>query len=201
MAFNLPKLPYDYDSLEPVIDKETMFLHHQKHHASYIEKLNLALEKYTEFKDLSINELLGKTQNLPEDIRQTVINNGGGHVNHSLFWEVMRPPREDNNPKGEILKAIEKNFKSFQDFKVQFTDKALSLFGSGWVFLVAEEGGSLKIKRHSFQNSPLLLGMKPILAIDLWEHAYYLKYQNRRAEYVENFWKVINWKKVEKYLL
>jgi len=198
--FSLPKLPYAYDALEPYIDEETMRIHHTKHHQGYVDKLNAALEGRAELVGKSIEELLAGVEDIDEDIRQAVINNGGGHANHSLFWQVMNanPKHETRNPKGELVKAINKTFGSFEKFKEEFSGKALSLFGSGWVFLQADESGNLSLKRHSFQNSPLMHGRAPILGLDVWEHAYYLKYQNRRNEYVEAFWNVVNWEKVER---
>lgn len=199
--FTLPKLPYEYNALEPFIDEETMHLHHDKHHQAYIDKLNAALEKYTDLQNKTIEELLSDTDSLPEDIRQTVINNGGGHVNHSFFWEILRPAEAGGEvgmaPTGELLEAINKTFGSFEEFKKQFSEKATTVFGSGWAFLVKTPKGELKLKRQSFQNSPISDGQIPILGLDVWEHAYYLKYQNRRAEYIEAWWNVVNWKKAE----
>ena len=191
----LPDLPYGYDALEPYIDGETMRLHHGAHHAGYVEKLNKALEGHKDLLSLSIVELLGKADELPEEIRQSVINNGGGHANHSLFWEVMGP-KKGGEPGEQLTDAIGLVFGGFDEFKKIFTEKALGLFGSGWVFLEVTATG-LNIKRHSFQNSPWMHGNVPILALDVWEHAYYLKHQNRRAEYIEAWWHVVNWKKVE----
>jgi len=193
----LPDLPYDYSALEPVIDTETMHLHHDKHHAGYVEKLNKALESKPELLEKTIEDLLANIDEVPEDIRQSVINNGGGHANHSLFWEIMRSPQEDNKPEGEIAEVINSEFGDFEKFKQQFSEKALGVFGSGWIFLILDNNKKLKLKRHSFQNSPLMQKNTPILGLDVWEHAYYLKYQNKRAEYIENWWKVVNWTKVE----
>lgn len=197
MAFELPQLPYAYNALEPVIDEQTMHLHHEKHHAGYVEKLNAALQNYEDLQNLSIEDLLAQVDDLPDDIRTAVQNNGGGHANHSLFWEIMRAPQENNVPSGKISEAINTTFGSFDEFKKQFTEKAMSVFGSGWTFLMVTKEGQLQLKRHSFQNSPLMQGNNPILGLDVWEHAYYLKYQNRRVEYVEAWWAVVNWAKVE----
>lgn len=197
MAFELPQLPYAYNALEPVIDEQTMHLHHEKHHAGYVEKLNAALQNHEDLQNLSIEDLLAQVDDLPDDIRTAVQNNGGGHANHSLFWEIMRAPQENNVPSGKISEAINTTFGSFDEFKKQFTEKAMSVFGSGWTFLMVTKEGQLQLKRHSFQNSPLMQGNKPILGLDVWEHAYYLKYQNRRVEYVEAWWAVVNWAKVE----
>jgi len=193
--FKLPELPYDYSALEPHIDTKTMEIHHSKHHAGYVENLNKALSKYEDLQKLAIEELLKNSNDLPEDIRQTVINNAGGHANHSLFWEILSP-KGGGKPTGELAKAIESQFGSFEKFKEEFSTKATTLFGSGWVFLNVCKDKSLEIKRHSFQNSPLLHGKTPIFGLDVWEHAYYLKYQNKRSEYVDAFWNIVNWDKV-----
>lgn len=193
----LPDLPYEYDALEPYIDEETMRLHHGKHHAGYVEKLNKALESHKGLQDKSIEDLLSNVQEVPEEIRQTVINNGGGHANHSFFWKIMSP-KGGGQPEGELAASIKAQFGDFNNFKEKFTEKALGVFGSGWAFLVKDTKNNLILKRHSFQNSPLMHGNLPILGVDVWEHAYYLKYQNRRADYLEAWWKVINWKEVAK---
>lgn len=195
MAFTLPKLPYDYTALEPHIDARTMEIHHSKHHQGYVDKLNAAIEGLSELQEMEVEELLGKIELVPADTRQAVINNGGGHANHSLFWSVMSPDG-GGEPTGAVAAAIEKEFGGVDEFTNQFSDKAKSLFGSGWVFLVLDEVGKLMIKRHSFQNSPLLHGQTPLLGLDVWEHAYYLQYQNRRAEYVDAWWQVVNWEEV-----
>lgn len=195
----LPDLPYEYNALEPYIDEETMHLHHDKHHAGYVEKLNKALEGHTELLNKPIEKLLADVENIDEDIRQSVINNGGGHANHSLFWEILRPSEAASEggmgPSGKLAEAIDSTFGRFEDFKTKFTEKAMGIFGSGWAFLIVKDG-KLELKRHSFQNSPYMHGNVPILGLDVWEHAYYLKYQNRRAEYVEAWWNVVNWKRV-----
>lgn len=181
--FTLPDLPYAYDALEPYIDEETMRIHHDKHHGTYVDNLNKLNTQ-----NLSLEELLKS-----ED--QKIINCVGGHVNHTFFWEIMAPVKSD--PEGKILEAINSTFGSLEKFKASFTEKALGVFGSGWAFLIKTPEGKLSLKRHSFQNSPLMQGNIPILGIDVWEHAYYLKYQNRRAEYVEAWWNIVNWDKVE----
>lgn len=195
MAFELPQLPYSYNALEPYIDEETMRIHHRKHHQSYVDNLNKALEKYPKFYERGVEELLADLDEVPQDIRQAVINNGGGHANHSFFWKVMSPRSE--LPSGKFMEALESTFGSLEKFKEEFTAKAMGVFGSGWAFLILTPEKSLKLKRHSFQNSPLSRGNIPILGIDLWEHAYYLKYQNRRLDYINAWWNVVNWKQVE----
>ena len=177
MVFELPKLPYAYDALEPYIDKETMHLHHEKHHKTYVDNLNKALADNAKLSEKSIEELLKDTSSIPENIRQAVINHGGGHFNHSFFWKAMAPPK-NQKPEGKLLEAINSTYGSIDKFKEEFTSKAMAVFGSGWAFLIQTGDGKLIIKRHSFQNTPISRGSKPILALDLWEHAYYLKYQN-----------------------
>ncbi len=196
MAFELPDLPYSFDALEPYIDAQTMEIHHNKHHGAYVTNLNKALEGEDELLSMSIEELLSNVTKVPEGKRQMVINNGGGHANHSFFWKIMRKDG-GGEPTGAIADALKETFGSFEEFKKQFNEKAMGIFGSGWAFLVKTPDGKLKLKRHSFQNSPILQGNVPILGLDVWEHAYYLKYQNRRVEYVENWWNVINWEQVE----
>ncbi|RJR30078.1 superoxide dismutase [Candidatus Microgenomates bacterium] len=200
--YKLPDLPFSYSALEPYIDARTMEIHHTKHHAGYVEKLNKALENHTDLQKLSIKELLSKSDDLPDSIRQSVVNNGGGHANHSMFWTILSPnPKSETRlPGGGLLEAINVGFGSFEDFKKAFSEKALSLFGSGWVFLIKNAKGDLSIKRHSFQNTPLMYGVSPLMGLDVWEHAYYLKYQNRRAEYIDAFWNVVNWEEVAKAL-
>lgn len=193
--YKLPNLPYRFDALEPYIDKKTMKIHHGKHHAGYVEKLNRLIEKHDDNYGLPIERLLGKVNKLPEEIRQEVVNNGGGHANHSLYWEGMVPRPRTERPLGELGKAINQTFGDFEQFKEKFSGKAMSLFGSGWVFLIIKPGVTLEIKRHSFQNSPYLRGNTPILGLDVWEHAYYLRYQNRRDQYIKAWWKVVNWEK------
>lgn len=201
--FKLPKLPYSYNALEPYIDEETMRIHHDKHHGAYVDNLNKALTDHKEFLQKPIENLLAEIDKVPSDIRQVAINNGGGHANHSFFWNVMGPHKAPQRGKleGPFNEELNKTFGSFDKFKEQFTARAMAVFGSGWAFLIKTPEGKLTLKRHSFQNSPLMHGNSPILGIDVWEHAYYLKYQNRKAEYVEAFWNIINWDKVsENYL-
>ncbi len=197
MSFKLPDLLYKYNALEPHIDAQTMEIHHTKHHQAYVDKLNDALGGNDELLKLDIDKLLEKIDDVPEDIKTAVINNGGGHANHSLFWEIMIP--EQQQPEGEIKDAIESIFTSFDDFKSKFTEAALTRFGSGWAWLVANDG-ELKIYSTPNQDSPYMEGYTPILGLDVWEHAYYLKYQNVRAKYIESWWNVVNWQKVNENL-
>lgn len=201
MAHLLPQLPYAYDALEPYIDAKTMEIHHSKHHQVYTDKFNAALEKHPELFEKAPENLLKDLSQVPEDIRQIVINHGGGYVNHNLFWELLRPGKEDNMPEGALLEAINQSFTSFENFKTTFATEATSKFGSGWTWLCLEPTAKkLVIISTSNQDSPLSKGLTPIMTIDIWEHAYYLKYQNKRAEYIENFWKVANWSKAEELL-
>ena len=195
MAYKLPKLPYPYSALEPHIDRKTMEIHYTKHHQAYVDNLNKALEG-SKYKPASAEEILKNLDKISLDIRQAVINNGGGHVNHTFFWNIMSPKK--STPSGELLNMLKTKFGTVDKFKEAFTEKAMSLFGSGWAFLIMTKGGQIRLKRHSFQNSPLMQGNFPILGIDLWEHAYYLKYQNRKADYIAAWWNVINWRQVEK---
>src|SRR3989344_2798012 len=192
--FSLPDLPYATDALEPYIDKQTMEIHRAKHRAAYVDNLNKALAGRDDLLDMPVEDLLKNIDKVPEGSRQAVINHGGGHANHSFFWKIMSP--NPSNPSQPLLSALNSSFGSFDKFKEAFTSKAMSVFGSGWAFLIQKPDGSLALKRHSFQNSPLLHGNKPILGIDVWEHAYYLKYQNRRADYITAWWKVVNWSAV-----
>ena len=192
--FKLPDLPYAYGALEPYIDEATMRLHHGKHHAAYVENLNKALAGHPNLAAKPIEELL--VGELPGEIKQAVINHGGGHFNHSFFWESMTPGSV-KKPEGELTEAIEKTFGNFEKFQEDFAGKAMSVFGSGWAWLLLTPKKKLVLKRHSFQTPPLAGGNKPLLGIDVWEHAYYLKYQNRRADYIKAFWNVVNWGKVE----
>lgn len=196
MVYTVPDLPYDYDALEPYIDEKTMRLHHDKHHTGYVDKLNKAIAHQEELSGLAIEKLLQNIDNIPENIRQEVINNAGGHANHSLFWQTMTP-NSSKEPEGRISDAIKSTFSSFSAFKEQFSQKALGVFGSGWAFLVVNENKKLEVTRQSFQNSPYMYAQNPILGIDVWEHAYYLKYQNKRADYVNAWWEVVNWKTVQ----
>jgi superoxide dismutase, Fe-Mn family len=193
MAYEVPALPYDYGALEPHIDDQTMRLHHDKHHQAYVDKANAALEG-TEWADKPIEEVLQNLERLPEDKRMVVRNNGGGHYNHTLFWEIMGPDG-GGEPEGSIAQAIEQTFGDFDAFKQEISDAAVNRFGSGWAWLVAD-GGSLSVTSTPNQDSPVMEGKQPILGIDVWEHAYYLKYQNRRPDYVAAWWNVVNWPEV-----
>lgn len=195
--FELPDLPYAYDALEPYIDKETMNIHHTKHHNTYVTNLNAALEGHADLQNKTLEELLSDLDAVPEDIRTAVRNNGGGHYNHSLFWEMLSP-NGGGEPKGELADEINKAFGSFDAFKEKFEQAAITRFGSGWAWLVVNKNGELEVYSTPNQDNPIMNGDKPILGIDVWEHAYYLKYQNRRPEYVSNFWNVVNWDQVEK---
>jgi Fe-Mn family superoxide dismutase len=192
MAYELPPLPYDYAALEPNIDAQTMQLHHDKHHATYVSNLNTAVEKYPDLQSKSPEELIQNLNSVPEDIRMAVRNNGGGHVNHTMFWNIMRP-NGGGAPTGAIADAITQSFGSFEDFKKQFNDAGTKRFGSGWVWLVRGTDGQLQITSTANQDNPLSEGQYPILGNDVWEHAYYLKYQNKRADYLQAWWNTINW--------
>jgi len=199
MAFELPKLKYSYDSLEPHIDSKTMELHHSKHHQTYVTKLNAGLEKYPDLLNTEIVDLISQTFNLPDDIKNIVKNHGGGHINHSLFWEIISPnPTEISE---DIKNSLAKTFGSYEDFTKKFNDQALALFGSGWTWLIRNKEGNLEIKNYPNQENPIMYGEEPILGIDLWEHAYYLKNQNRRNEYLESWWKVLDWSQVRHLFL
>ncbi len=195
--FKLPDLPYSYDALEPYIDAQTMMIHHDKHHAAYVEKLNEAVNKYPELKDKSLEYLLSNLDKLPNDVKETIRNNGGGHYNHSLFWTIMGKDK-GGEPKGKLKEDIVKNFGSFDNFKKEFKTAALNRFGSGWAWLIKDRDGKLKIISTPNQDSPIMVGTAPIMGLDVWEHAYYLKYQNKRGDYIDNWWKVVNWDEVEK---
>jgi len=202
----LPALDYDYSALEPWIDKQTMTIHHLKHHAAYTEKLNAALDtlrnnpQTKHIAKLGVDSILRDLSSLPESVRTTIRNNGGGYVNHALFWKIMGPPVDDNipTPSGPLGHAIDKTFGGFEEFQKSFSSASVSVFGSGWVFLYVNSAKMLKISSTSNQDSVVMEGVGniPILALDVWEHAYYLHYQNRRTEYVANWWHVVNWKKV-----
>ncbi|MCH8675115.1 superoxide dismutase [Staphylococcus lugdunensis] len=192
MAFELPKLPYEADALEPHIDKETMEIHHDKHHNTYVTKLNSAVEG-TDLESKSIEEIIANLDSVPENIQTAVRNNGGGHLNHSLFWEFLTPNSEE---KGTVVDKIKEQWGSLDEFKKEFADKAAGRFGSGWAWLVVNNG-KLEIFTTPNQDNPLTEGKTPILCIDVWEHAYYLKYQNKRPDYISAFWNVINWEKVD----
>lgn len=193
MAIILPDLPYAYDALEPYIDAETMTLHHDKHHATYVANANAALEKHPEIGE-DLEKLLSDVASIPSDIRQALINNGGGHLNHALFWELLSP--EKTEVPSELAKAIDDTFGSFEQFKEAFTAAATSRFGSGWAWLVVNKEGKLEVTSTANQDSPIMDGLKPILALDVWEHAYYLNYRNVRPNYIKAFFEVINWNKV-----
>lgn len=196
MTYTLPDLPYAYDELEPYIDEETMHLHHDKHHNTYVTNLNSAIEKYPELGEKTIEELLSDMDAIPTDIKTAVRNNGGGHANHSFFWEIMAP-NAGGEPTGEIKEAINEAFGDFSSFKEEFKKAAAGRFGSGWAWLVMENG-KLAITSTANQDSPLMEGKTPILGLDVWEHAYYLKYKNVRPDYIAAFWNVINWDEVNK---
>jgi Fe-Mn family superoxide dismutase len=198
MKFELPKLLYDYNALEPSIDALTVEIHYDRHHRGYANKLNEALEKHPEFAEgKTIEAILSDVNSIPEDIRQAVINTGGGYANHNLYWAILSP-NGGGLPKGELLAAITKTFGSFTEFKTELTKKANSVFGSGWAFLVVNKNKALEIAASANQNSPLSDGKTPILGIDVWEHAYYLNYQNKRPDYVTAIWNIINWDEVER---
>ncbi len=194
MAFQLAPLPYAFDALEPHIDARTMEIHHDKHHATYVTNLNAALEKYPALQGKSIEALLKEITSVPEEIRTAVRNNGGGHMNHTMFWEIMGP-KAGGEPTGALADAINKSFGSFTAFKEQFGKAGLGRFGSGWAWLI-NNGGALSIESTPNQDQPIMDGKSAILGIDVWEHAYYLKYQNRRADYIAAWWNVVNWTEV-----
>lgn len=197
MAHTLPALPYAYNALEPYIDARTMEIHHTKHHQTYIDKLNAALSKYPELADKPVEELLKDLNAVPEDIRTAVRNHGGGHYNHSMFWKIMAP-NAGGQPSGKLAEMITAKFGSFDKFKEEFNTAAANRFGSGWAWLSIDKAGSLVVTSTANQDSPLSDGLKPILGLDVWEHAYYLNYQNRRPDYMNAWWNVVNWSEVEK---
>ena len=198
--YELPPLPYPYDANEPYIDEETMRIHHDKHFRTYVDNLNKALEPYTSYHNIPLEILLRRPNIIPDNIRTAVINNGGGVYNHDLYFNTIGPAGGIEKPQGSLRNAIERSFGSFEVFKDKFTQNAKNVFGSGWTFLVINPYNQLMIVNTANQDTPLPWGNKPILAFDVWEHAYYLKYQNRRAEYLENLWKFVNWEAVEKRL-
>ena len=198
MAYTLPPLPYPVDALEPHIDKMTMEIHHGKHHAAYVNNLNAALEKHPNLQSKSVEELLRDIATVPEAIRTAVRNNGGGHANHSMFWQVMAP-KVGGSPTGAIAEAISGSFGSFDAFKDLFAKAAVGRFGSGWAW-VLDQGGKLVIESSANQDSPLMEGKKIVFGLDVWEHAYYLKYQNRRPDYIAAWWNVVNWSEVNRRL-
>ena len=196
MAFTLPPLPYAADALEKAIDKMTMEIHHGRHHKAYVDNLNAALQGHDALLAKPIDQLMREISSVPADIRQKVINNGGGHANHTMFWEIMGPS-SGGEPSGDLGKAIGSTFGSFDNFKAKLKEAALGRFGSGWAWLVAD-GGKLAIVSTANQDTPLMENKTPILGVDVWEHAYYLRYQNKRADYVDAWWKVVNWNGVAK---
>jgi len=208
----LPDLPYAYDALEPFIDKETMIIHHDNHHAGYVKNLNTALEKYPELFDKSPEQLIIDLDDVPEDIRTAVRNNAGGHVNHTMFWQIMMPVATQNNaeinaelriksePHGKLAQEINKYFGGFLDFKTKFEEIGAKRFGSGWVWLVKGKDGKLDIASTANQDNPMTDGFLPVMGNDVWEHAYYLKYKNMRADYLKAWWKVLNWDEISKRL-
>lgn len=195
MKHELPKLNYNYNALEPYIDELTMTIHHTKHHAAYVNNLNAALEKYPELQKRSLEDLLVSLDSLPVDINAAVRNNGGGHYNHSIFWSVMAPDSA-GKPSGELAEKINERFGSFEQFKELFGKAAISRFGSGWAWLVISKEGLLEIVSTANQDNPISEGHKPLLGLDVWEHAYYLKYQNKRPDYINEWWNVVNWEEV-----
>lgn len=195
MVFKLPTLPYSYDALEPIIDAQTMEIHHTKHHQTYIDKLNTAMDSHWEHAPKTIDEILKRISEVPEEIRPAIRNHGGGHANHSLFWQIMAP-NAGGEPTNELATALTSAFGDFTSFKKIFSDAAAAQFGSGWAWLVKKPNGTLAIYSKPNQDSPLIDGDTPLLGLDVWEHAYYLKYQNRRADYIKAWWSVVNWTKV-----
>ncbi len=190
MQYTLPKLPYGYEALEPYIDAKTMEIHYTKHHQTYVDKLNAAVEKYPDLQEMAVEDLLKniKTLKVEEKDRAAIVNHGGGHANHSFFWQIMGPKKEIDD---KLVDDINSTFGSTEEFKKKFTDAATARFGSGWAWLVRDNDGKLQVYSTANQDSPLMQGHTPVIALDVWEHAYYLKYQNRRPEYIENWWKVL----------
>ncbi len=195
VAYVLPPLPYAFDALEPYIDKMTMEIHHDKHHAAYVTNLNKALEGQAELAGLPIEQLLTKLDSVPENIRTAVRNNGGGHMNHSMFWKIMKKGG-GGEPKGPLADAIKSTFGSFADFKTKFNQAGATRFGSGWAWLLVKDG-KLVVESSANQDNPVMTGGKPVMGLDVWEHAYYLKYQNKRPDYMEAWWNVTNWEEIE----
>ena len=197
MPHELPPLTYDFSALEPHIDAQTMQIHHDKHHAAYVNNLNAALDKHSALSDRSLEDIIKELSDVPEDIRTAVRNNGGGHLNHSMFWKIMSP-NGGGEPTGPIASAISETFGSFEEFKTKFNDAGVKRFGSGWVWLIKSKTGKLEITSTPNQDNPMMEGHYPILGNDVWEHAYYLKYQNRRPDYLSAWWNVVNWDEVNK---
>lgn len=197
MEHQLPKLDYAYDALEPYIDQQTMEIHHARHHAAYVNNLNTALENHKDLQALSLEELLKSLDKLPESVYWAVRNNGGGHYNHTLFWSLLSP-NGGGHPVGELAEKIKDTFGGFEPFKDHFNQAALSRFGSGWAWLVLDSNGSISVVSTPNQDNPIADGLQPILGLDVWEHAYYLKYMNKRPDYVKAWWNVVNWEAAEK---
>lgn len=194
MAFEVPPLPYDYNALEPYIDTQTMQLHHDKHHAAYVNNLNNAVAN-TEFANMNVDDLVKQIKNVPDNIRTAVQNNAGGHSNHSMFWAIMKQ-NGGGEPTGALANAIQQTFGSFDQFKAAFNDAGVKRFGSGWTWLVLDSNGKLSVMSTANQDSPLMTGYYPVMGNDVWEHAYYLKYQNRRPDYLAAWWNVVNWDEI-----
>jgi len=199
MAYEVPSLPYAYNALEPHIDEQTMHLHHNKHHAAYVTKLNGAVEKHPDLQKKSPEDLIRNLNSLPEDIRGVVRNNGGGHVNHTMFWQIMGA-NKGGNPSGAIADVINKTFGGFDAFKEKFEAAGVNQFGSGWAWLVRNKSGEFQVKSTANQDNPMMNGEFPVFGNDVWEHAYYLKYQNRRPDYLKAWWNVVNWDEINKRL-
>ncbi|TMD60825.1 MAG: superoxide dismutase [Chloroflexi bacterium] len=197
MAYELPPLPYDYSALEPYIDTQTMQLHHDKHHGTYVTNLNNALKEQSQFASVSLEDLMRRINEVPESIRTAVRNNGGGHINHTMFWQIMKP-NGGGEPTGAIASAIQSAFGSFDAFKTAFNDAGAKRFGSGWAWLVLDSSGKLQVTSTANQDSPFMEGRYPVMGNDVWEHAYYLKYQNRRPEYLNAWWNVVNWDEISR---
>ena len=195
MAFEVPPLPYEYNALEPYIDTQTMQLHHDKHHAAYVNNLNNALQNQSQLASWTVEDLVQRINEVPESIRTAVRNNAGGHVNHSMFWQIMKP-NGGGEPTGELGSAIQQAFGSFDQFKAAFNDAGVKRFGSGWTWLVLDRSGKLQVISTANQDSPMMDGMFPVMGNDVWEHAYYLKYQNRRPDYLAAWWNVVNWDEI-----
>lgn len=198
--FSLPELPIAYSAMEPIIDELTMQIHHDKHHAAYVDNLNKALESHADLQQKELWHLLSDLDALPEEIRTKVRNNGGGHANHTFFWKLLAPASEAQKPEGDVLALIEKNFGSFDEFKTKFKEAALARFGSGWVWVTLTGKDTIEIVSTPNQDTPWMEKVDAILGLDVWEHAYYLKYQNKRPDYVDAWWNIINWKQVDENL-
>jgi len=199
MAHELPALPYDYSALEPIIDTQTMKLHHDMHHGAYVKNLNAALEKHPGLQSKKVEEFLRDLNAIPEDIRTAVRNNGGGHMNHSMYWKIMKP-KGGGEPSGQIAQVITKSFGNLKDFQAKFNDTGAKVFGSGWVWLVGKPDGSFQLMSTPNQDNPISQGLFPIMGNDVWEHAYYLKYNNRRPEYLAAWWNIVNWEEINRRL-